>query len=66
MNVENEKFDELCYSISAINFPLAPLSKMESRMIESLFPCLIFRQLSACIVCMRGAVTERDFFIFFW
>lgn len=35
------QFDELCYSISAINFPVAPLSKMESRMIEPLFRYLI-------------------------
>lgn len=57
------QFDELCYSISAINFPVAPLSKMESRMIEPLFRYLIFRQLPVCIcvwVCVWCWVWEKQ------
>lgn len=64
------QFDELCYSISAINFPVAPLSKTESWMIEPLFRYLILflgsclRAHRMCVwvcVCVREAVRERDF-----
>lgn len=46
------QFDELCYSISAINFPVAPLSKMEFRMIEPLFRYLILF-LGSCLHAYR-------------
>lgn len=49
------QFDELCYSISAINFPVAPLSKMESRMIEPLFLYLILF-LGSCLRAGRPCV----------
>lgn len=50
------QFDELCYSISAINFPVAPPSKMESRMIESLLHHLIL----ACETeCAEGRGSEE-------
>lgn len=62
------QFDELCYSISAINFPVAPLSKMESRMIEPLFPYLILF-LGSCLraycmfVWMRVWSSEGERFL---
>lgn len=49
------QFDELCYSISAINFPVAPLSKMESRMIEPLLRYLILF-LGSCLRAYRMCV----------
>lgn len=51
------QFDELCYSISAINFPVALLSKMESRMIEPLFRYLILF-LGSCLRACRACVSE--------
>lgn len=55
------QFDELCYSISAINFPVALLSKMESRMIEPLFRYLILF-LGSCLprVCLWECVREEE------
>ena len=58
------RFDELCDSISAINFPVAPLSKMEARMIEPLFlSYFIFRHLPAhvCDTDSEGGGVSASF-----
>lgn len=54
------QFDELCYSIRAINFPVAPPSKMESRMMEPLLRYLILflGELPACR-CVSGSVCQE-------
>lgn len=60
------QFDELCYSISAINFPVAPPSKMESRMIEPLFRYLILflgSSLRVSLNVQRGeALRKRELY----
>lgn len=54
------QFDELCYSISAINFPVALLSKMESWMIEPLFRYLILFLGSCLRASLRVCARRRE------